>query len=139
MTPTQIKLIRRSFERITSMKSEFASAFYTRLFKIAPEVTPLFTGDMTEQGNKLTTLLGTVINNLENLENIIPTAQQLSIKHIGYGVTEKHYDYVGEALLWTLSQSLGRDFTSEHYLAWEEAYGILSSVMIDAARLQRAN
>jgi len=54
MTPKEIKLIRQSFDRIVPMKDDFAFAFYKRLFEIAPEVEPLFKGDMVEQGGKLT-------------------------------------------------------------------------------------
>jgi nitric oxide dioxygenase len=49
-------------------------------------------------------------------------------------VTPEHYDYVGEALLFTLGKGLGDDFTPETKDAWTETYGILSSVMIDAQK-----
>ena len=41
---------------------------------------------------------------------------------------------VAAALLWTLGQGLGDDFTGEVEDAWTEAYVILSGVMKDAAK-----
>jgi len=86
----------------------------------------------------LTTMLANVVNSLENLEAIVPVAQNLGARHVDYGVTSEQYDYVGEALLWTMIKSFGSDFTSEHYKAWEKAYTVLSSVMIEAAEVKKA-
>jgi hemoglobin-like flavoprotein len=52
---------------------------------------------------------------------------------VDYGVRAEHYAPVGQALIWTLQQGLGPDFTPEVQEAWLAAYGVLSSTMIDAA------
>jgi hemoglobin-like flavoprotein len=52
---------------------------------------------------------------------------------VQYGVEDRHYATVGEALLWTLEQGLGKDFTAEVREAWASAYGLLSRTMMDAA------
>ena len=52
---------------------------------------------------------------------------------IGYGVKDEHYEIVGGALLWTLGQGLGDAFTPEVEEAWAEAYGLLATVMKEAA------
>ena len=53
----------------------------------------------------------------------------LARRHDRYGVREEHYASVGAALLWTLEQGLGPDFTPEVQEAWATAYGLLSSAM----------
>ena len=52
MTPTQVKLIQDSFAKVAPISEQAAALFYGRLFEIAPEVKPLFKGDMTEQGER---------------------------------------------------------------------------------------
>jgi nitric oxide dioxygenase len=133
MTPQQIDLVQSSFAKVVPITDAAAAIFYARLFEIAPRVKPLFRSDMTEQGRKLMMTLGVVVNGLKNLDAIVPAAQALAVKHVGYGVTAADYAPVGEALLWTLQQGLGEAYTAEVAAAWTTAYTTLSSVMIAAA------
>ena len=133
MTPDQITLVQNSFAQVVPIKDTAASMFYTRLFDIAPEVQPLFKGDMTEQGAKLMATLGAVVNGLRDLPAIVPVAQDLAVRHVGYGVEAAHYSSVGAALIDTLEKGLGAAFTPDTKTAWETAYGTLSGVMIAAA------
>lgn len=133
MTPEQIRLIQSSFAKVAPIADQAAALFYARLFEIAPEVKPLFRGDMSEQGKKLMGTLAVVVKGLDNLEAIVPAAETLARRHVNYGVTPAHYVPVGEALLWTLQAGLGDAFTPETRDAWAEAYALLSTVMIEAA------
>lgn len=133
MLPSQVDLVQSSFAKVAPISEAAAGLFYARLFEIAPEVKPLFKGDISEQGRKLMATLAVVVKGLSNLESVVPAAQALAKRHVAYGVTEAHYAPVGTALLWTLEQGLGPDFTPEVKAAWAEAYGLLSSVMIAAA------
>lgn len=133
MTPSQIDLIQESFRKVVPIADTAATVFYGRLFEIAPEVKPLFKGDMSLQGAKLMATLGMVVAGLNDLSKIVPAAESLARRHVAYGVKEAHYAPVGAALLWTLERGLGPDFTPETKEAWAEAYAILSSVMIAAA------
>lgn len=133
LTPHQIELVQESFAKVVPISDTAAALFYGRLFEIAPEVKPLFKGDMSLQGAKLMATLGLVVAGLNDLSKIVPAAQSLARKHVGYGVKDEHYAPVGAALIWTLEQGLGPDFTPETKAAWIEAFAILSSVMIAAA------
>src|ERR1700745_3326598 len=113
MTPAQIKLVQDSFAKVSPISEQAAALFYGRLFEIAPEVKPLFHGDMKEQGRKLMATLAVVVNGIGNLEAILPAASALAKKHVGYGVTARHYGPVGAALLWTLERGLGAGWTPE--------------------------
>ena len=132
-TPHQIELIQESFAKVVPIADTAATLFYGRLFEIAPEVKPLFKGDMSLQGAKLMATLGLVVAGLNDLSKIVPAAESLARKHVAYGVKDAHYAPVGAALIWTLERGLGPDFTPETRDAWVEAYGILSSVMIAAS------
>jgi len=133
MTPTQVKLIQDSFAKVAPISEQAAALFYGRLFEIAPEVKPLFKGDMTEQGRKLMATLAVVVNGLADLDAILPAASALAKRHVAYGVLPDHYAPVGAALLWTLERGLGPQWTPELAAAWAAAYATLSGFMIGEA------
>jgi nitric oxide dioxygenase len=127
-----VSLVQGSFAQVAPMAPQAAELFYARLFELAPQVQPLFTGDMKEQGRKLMAMLATVVNGLNRLDTLVPAAQQLARRHVGYGALPEHYPVVGAALLDTLAKGLGDEFTPEVRDAWATAYGVLSGVMIEA-------
>jgi hemoglobin-like flavoprotein len=107
--------------------------FYARLFVLDPSLRPLFKGDMAEQGRKLMTMIGTAIANLHRLDSIVPAVRDLGRRHGGYGVQPAHYNTVATALLWTLEQGLGDEFTPATRDAWVECYTVLARTMQEAA------
>jgi hemoglobin-like flavoprotein len=133
MTPDQVKLVQRSFAKVVPIADKAATVFYDRLFETAPEVKPLFHGDMAEQRRKLMATLSAVVAGLSNLETVLPAASALAKRHVGYGVKPEHYAQVGSALLWTLERGLGDGWTSDLAAAWTAAYGTLSGFMIGEA------
>ena len=135
MTDEQVRLVRESWAKVRPIAPAAAGMFYDRLFEIEPSVRPLFKGDMSEQGRMLMGMIGTVVSRLDDLTELVPAVQRLGARHAGYGVRDEHYAPVGAALLWTLGQGLGPDFTDETREAWATAYGILAGTMQEAARL----
>ena len=133
MTPEQVELVQTTFEKVKPIAPLAADMFYDRLFAIAPEVKPLFKGDMTEQGKKLMATIAVVVGSLHSLSAILPAVSALAKKHVAYGVNPGHYASVGQALLWTLERGLGPAWTPPVAAAWSEAYGTLSSFMIGEA------
>lgn len=133
MTPQQISLVQNSWSAVAPIQDTAAGLFYQRLFALDPAVRPMFKGDMKEQGRKLMKMLGFIVNSLTTLDQLVPVAQEMARKHVGYGVQPEHYDTVGAALLWALGQGLGTAFTDEVKAAWASAYGTLAQVMKDAA------
>ena len=112
-----------------------ATLFYQRLFEIDPSTRPLFSGtDMPEQGRKLMQMIGLALNGLDQPTESLQSVAHLGARHLNYGVTDKHYDSVGEALLWTLGQGLGESFTPEVKEAWATVYGLLADRMRRAVR-----
>jgi len=133
MTSHQIALVRESFATVVPISEQAVGLFYDRLFAIDPSTRPLFQGDMKSQGAKLMAAVGAVVKSLDCIETILGDLRALARRHDRYGVREEHYASVGAALLWTLEQRLGLDFTSDVREAWAAAYGLLSSAMIAAS------
>ena len=134
MTPDHVKLVKESFAKVAPIAPQAAALFYGRLFEIAPEVKPLFKGDIAEQGRKLMQVLATAVNGLDDLPALVPVVQDLGRRHVRYGVTDAHYGVVGEALLWTLGQGLGDGFTPAVKDAWVGVYIVLADTMKAAAK-----
>ena len=133
MNDYQKQLVQSSFRHVVPIADQAATLFYDCLFSLDPSLRSLFKGDMAKQGLKLMNTLQLAVNGLDDLEKIVPALQSLGRRHAGYGVQDAHYATVGEALIWTLEQGLGAEFTAEVRAAWLETYRLLSSVMQDAA------
>jgi hemoglobin-like flavoprotein len=133
MTPAQRLIVQTTFARVVPIADSAASLFYSRLFEIDPTLRPLFKGDIVEQGRKLMQMIGVAVTGLDRLDQIVPAVQQLGIRHANYGVKDEHYATVAVALLWTLEQGLGSDFTPEVEEAWTAAYTLLAGTMKEAA------
>ncbi len=132
MKVDQITLVQDTFDKIRPISEKAAELFYNRLFQLAPSLESLFKGDMKTQGRMLMQMIDYAVTGLDKPDSIIPTIQDLGRRHVGYGVKEEYYETVGEALLWTLEQGLGKDFTPDVKDAWAEAYKLLSDIMKSA-------
>jgi len=134
LTPVQMQLVQESWERVVPIADTAATLFYEKLFELDPSLRPMFArSDMAEQKKKLMTMITMVVRGMGRLDQLVASIQALGARHAGYGVTDAHYDTVGAALLWTLGAGLGDAFTAEVKEAWGATYGLLASVMKDAA------
>lgn len=133
ITAGQKELVQTTFGMVAPIADKAAEIFYDKLFALDPELKPLFKGDMSEQGNKLMTMLAAAVKGLDDLEALVPVVQDLGRRHTGYGVKDAHYDTVGAALLGTLEAGLGDAWNDEVKEAWTAVYTVLATTMKDAA------
>ena len=138
MTPMQTRLVRAAFHELVPLTTQAMALFYGRLFEIAPELRPLFKGDLKVQGKQLMTALGTAIDDLDDPDVLLPKLRELGRRHVGYGVKEADYDLFGTALIWTLEAGLGATFTPIVKDAWTALYQIVAATMKEGARAARA-
>ena len=133
MTPMQIDAVKASFAHLRPIADQAGVLFYERLFVLDPELRPLFKGDIREQAHNLMTMLTTVVDGLNDLDDIMPAIEALGRRHRTYGIKDSHYTAVGQAFLETLEQGLGEAFTPDVREAWAAAYGLLAATMQKAA------
>ncbi|SDX43337.1 globin family protein [Marinobacter mobilis] len=133
MNEQQIALVQQSFAKVAPIADQAAAMFYQKLFELDPSLKPLFKGSMEEQGKKLMKMIGLAVNSLGRLDDLVPAVQSLGERHNNYGVKDGDYDTVGNALIWTLEQGLGDDFTPDCKDAWVKTYTLLAGTMKDAA------
>jgi hemoglobin-like flavoprotein len=134
MQQETIVLVQESWKKVAAIAPQAAALFYKNLFEADPSLKSLFKGNMEEQGKKLMQMIGAAVGKLNDLGTLVPILQGLAKRHVGYGVKEAHYQTVGAALLKTLEQGLGADFTPEVKAAWASVYGVMAEVMIAASK-----
>lgn len=133
VTPEDVSLVQSSWAKVAPISDTAADLFYGKLFELDPTLKALFPEDMTEQKKKLMQTLAVCVNGLSDLGEIVPAVKALGQRHVGYKVKDEHYETVGTALLWTLGQGLGDDFTPETEAAWTGVYTVLATTMKEAA------
>lgn len=134
MSPETIALVQASWQKVAAISDQAGPLFYQNLFNHDPSVKTLFKGDIIAQSHRLMEMIGIAVSNLDSIETLIPVLQNLARRHVSYGVQESHYQSVGYALIQTLAQGLGDDFTYELREAWLEVYTLIAHVMITATK-----
>lgn len=130
MTGEQRALVRESWLRCQPTVREAGVQFYERLFALDPGTRQLFAGtDMAGQQRKLIGMFTEILRMLDQPEELVRDVTTLGRRHAHYGVKEGQYESVGAALLWTLEQGLGDQFTQEVRDAWTEAYLLVATLM----------
>ncbi|MDA1023847.1 MAG: methyl-accepting chemotaxis protein [Proteobacteria bacterium] len=132
-TEAEIQIVQDTFKLAEPNAGSIAEMFYNRLFELNPNLKALFKGDMQAQGKLLMNMIKVAVEGLNDLDGIVPAVQDLGRRHVKYGVQDKDYGTVGEALLWTLGESFGDAFTDEVKGAWTTVYTLLANVMTAAA------
>ncbi|MDP2903384.1 MAG: mechanosensitive ion channel [Methylovulum sp.] len=138
ISPDQVGIIQHTWSLVRPIADDAARMFYERLFQLDPSLKPMFHTEPKAQRIKLIGMLSLVVKGIGNLDNLMGTIQELGMRHVNYGVQDAHYDTVGAALLWTLEQGLGKEWTPEAKVAWSTAYGVLSSAMKSAGQVPYA-
>lgn len=129
MTTEQVRLIRESFSELARHGHVAALVFYKRLFEIAPELRPMFKGDIEVQSKKLIDMLGVLIAMLERPTGLELELKAMGARHADYGVEDEHYGVVGAALLGMLAETLDKGFNAEVRTAWTTLYGAVETLM----------
>ena len=132
MTPKQIELVRGSFQRLADIPERAGEIFYQRLFELDPRARQLFWGDMQHQGKALFLMLELMVKSLDIQDKIVPIVFDLGKRHAMYGVRDRHYEPFERALMDTLSNVVGDDFTKEVREAWSAAFAFLADIMKEA-------
>lgn len=134
-----VPLLRQSFELVVERQPQITPRFYEILFERYPAARPLFGRNSAENQQKmLQDALVAVVEHLEDAPWLHQTLTALGRKHVGYGVTDEMYGWVGDALLTTLGEIAGKDWTPELKAAWTEAYQAIVSMALEGAKAERA-
>jgi len=129
-----IDALRENFNLVVERSPTVTRRFYEILFERFPQAKNLFGRNSSERQEKmLAEALIAVLDHLEDAPWLHDTLFGLGAKHVGYGVTEEMYGWVGTSLLQTLAEISGTAWTPSVEDAWVEAYGIISRTMLEGA------
>ena len=130
LSPETVATIRQSWVALKMDPDALTGRFYDALFRIDPSVRPMFAkSDMGAQRGKLAAALAIVVHHADNLSSVAPALEDMGRRHVGYGVTDAHYDSVGRALIQAIAEFHGQSFTPAIRDAWAAAYGAVASTM----------
>jgi hemoglobin-like flavoprotein len=130
VTPDQTQLVRSTWPAALADADALTTRFYRHLFELDGAAAHLFAGvDMVAQRAKLVRTLTVVVGALDDTDALLPVVADLGRRHAHYRVEQRHYDTVGDALLWALRDTLGTAFTPALHDAWANAYALVASVM----------
>ena len=130
MTPDVRARLHESWSLASPHADALATCFYARLFEIDADAGRLFADtDMAAQRPKFAAMLDRIVRAVDEPRTLVPDVTALARRHASYGVEDRHYASVGEALLFALGDTLREDFTSEVHAAWVEAYALLAALM----------
>lgn len=133
------EVLRSSFELVVTRSPNLTTRFYEIFFTRFPEVRPMFSPSrQAHQEKMLTGALVAVIDHVDDAPWLTSTLVGLGARHVGYGVRDEMYGWVGESLLATLAEIAGDEWSQEVADAWTEAFGAIRSLMLQGARDARA-
>lgn len=136
MKESEIRLVKRSWKVFREMDpAVIGDAFYSKLFSRNHSLRKMFPDDMTQQYQKLIAMINIIIARIDRPEELEEQVSAMARRHVQYGVRPAHYKLVGDALLWTLQQGLGNDWTPEVGAAWSKCYSFLAESMICASKI----
>jgi serine/threonine protein kinase/hemoglobin-like flavoprotein len=122
-------IVAESFARVARRVDEFFAAVYEELFRVDPTLRALFPVDLTEQRGKLAVTFRLAVESLRNPERLVPVLEDLGRRHVGYGVATRQLRVLGAVLLTCLERFEGPAWSDRLRVAWEHAYGAMSSAM----------
>jgi hemoglobin-like flavoprotein len=124
------RILRETLESMLASDDTFPSRFYELLFERHPDLRGLFKSSTPNvQRLKFAQSLVWIVDHADQPEALERELRAMADRHRGYGVTDEMYAFVGEALLDTLQEALGGEFTPEVEQAWRGAYTMISTAM----------
>lgn len=130
LSPREVELIRSTFALLEPKSGVAALAFYQRLFALAPSLRALVRGDIEAEAEQLMSLLRAVTDLADQPQALRARLAGPDARLLRAGAEQRAP--VGEALLWSLGATLGREFTPEARAAWA---ALLATVTENHSRL----
>ena len=119
LTVQQVGLIRSTFALLEPKSGVAALAFYQRLFSLDPSLRALVRGDNIDaEAEQWMTLLRAATDLADQPRELQAKFTRDGTRLLYPSAGRDNRAAVGEALLWSLGTTLGREFTPEARAAW---------------------
>ena len=125
------ELLRDTLECVLAADDTFPARFYQRLFASHPEVQAMFRSHSPGAQRKMfAQKLVAIVDHIEDQAWIEREAAALGASHAGYGVKPEMYAWVGDALIATVAEACGAQWSDAAGRAWRTAYDQLASAIV---------
>ncbi len=132
MTDQQIYIVKKTWRLLRDVDPHLlGDVFYKRLFLKFPSIQPLFKGPIIAQYEKFVAMLNFIVARIDHPEATMSEVASMAKRHEDYGVKPIYYGLVGDALLWTLEQGLGKEWDEEVRQAWQVCYNTLTQTILE--------
>ena len=130
ISEAEIRVVRESLRMVRQHLAPASEAFYENLFAVEPALRTLFRSDLQSQGMRFMSTLATIADLLDAPAELGFEIADLAHAHAGVGVRAAHFAPMGVALMVTLAETLGEDYTPDLQAAWHAAYDHFAALMI---------
>ncbi len=134
-----IRDIRYSWEYMSENGPQKMLVFYDKLFNKAPEARKLFPKDLSRQSEKLAYTVGFVVANIDRIESIKESIEDLGRIHNKLNIDPAYYVPVTETLVETIKEQMGDKYKPGIGESWMTALTTLSEIMINAPKHKRGS
>ena len=138
MTAQGLDTIRSSFTALSPHVEGLGERFFARLFAAQPALRALLPRDHWQRSHDLIALLGMVVKNAHRPELIQHALMDFGAKAQRVGIMPQHYGMARRALLDSMKDALGPDWTAEVENDWTEFLNSTMSVVVLGAGRSRA-
>lgn len=141
MSPSQIRLLQRSFALIEPIKLDVGRSFFEELFRLSPQTQSLFGDDLAQRwlrligtfqllmNKQLRSMLTLPATATHSKEAVTPEITQLAQGYLESGFTPEHMIHVQHALLASLAAHLGDRLDRNAAEAWSQFIGLVVNSM----------
>ena len=137
MTPEAIAILKTSYASVTATPRQLAARFYVELFAVAPNLRPLFPGDLTLLQGHFEGALALVVRNLDEMTALREPLRDLGAQHVHWGARPEDYVTAREALVAAIGAlSPAWDGTLERH--WRSAVTAIIVPMLEGAAVHTA-
>ncbi|CAL2079673.1 Flavohemoprotein [Tenacibaculum sp. 190524A02b] len=129
-----VEIIKSTVPVLEVHGEEITKVFYKRLFKYNPELRSIFNMTHQKKGTQQKVLANAVFKYasfIDKPEMLGSLVEAIVEKHTSLSITKEMYPIVGENLLKAIKEVLGDAATDEIMMAWEKAYGVLATILIN--------
>lgn len=128
-------LLRKTLEITLAADDTFPKRFYDRLFMSHPEVIPLFHRNSPGAQRKMfAQKLTLIVDHVEDAEWLARELRAVAESHARYGVRPEMYAWVGEALIETLRDACGEEWSEAAEEAWRAGYERITAEILGGPR-----
>jgi hemoglobin-like flavoprotein len=128
-------LIEANLAIVSNAAPDVVARFYARLFEQNPELRALFgRRSSAAQERMVLDAIVAVVDHMDDALWLSATLRPLGAKHLSYGVRDDMYPLVANALIATLREASGSDWSPSVEAAWAGALGAVAGEMIAGAK-----